>query len=801
MAYASTIGGGQFTSTKNIPRNIYTAPDIIKSLWKPVPVTKYTTFLYEYVDKRFADIAKSSAQHIKEGLIYESRGAILNNPLHPVEISGWGMLNNLSGAGVGTMNAAKTPTSRATRNNKLRSRDQLFETKMTDMKNAVDAAIVSAIGPEPIKPQPGAGRMKDYHEELKRWKARRDAFVSKGENKHLKPISEDFTKYRKGHQNLLTIFKRGGYFIAPKLATLELRFDNKLYTMGKGEDYIELDGLIYDKKHNKFLILELKKEKGATGMEDAQQLRKAAALFRKWGLEILGRVPTVELYFAAGAAESFADAKMFEFGQETNAVQNWTPRHIQTMVERSSNHILYIRTPVFLLTGVGFADLLRIDPDKIAQIRSALTIAARDLDRISEFFIDKKLIDPVMREWAVKENGGTKEDPEYAKAEPEDFGKEGPQLYLDIGRMAIEHPVISKLVPKWWAPQAAVILPTMKLARIAEGILYINALKRKMAKPGINAAKKAQLEKEYKNYHKLLLSKKYVSFIKPAERNKLTAELARISSSPIRSVVASPEQTAKYYSRVLKQGGLRQTTYFKRNENVGKPGVFKQAPSRNVKFGYKKVAAEEVLPNYLFKKGVNVNFGNVTKNNVASLNNSTIIRWLAVITRNLTNPKIVLTNNKAEMYRKILEGILESRPENNNRIKALSPTKQEKAQKMRSKIVKNARNSINLIEGKLALMGRGRKPSVRGNASSKPSAPKPSAPKPSAPKPSAPQNKGNNVVGKIVQQIKTKFPNTWKNYIPVGPRSVAKYAGTYGTNVQGLYNRMQNPNFQYKPRQ
>ena len=144
---------------------------------------------------------------------------------------------------------------------------------------------------------------------------------------------------------------------------------------------------------------------------------------------------------------------------------------------------------------------------------------------------------------------------------------------------------------------------------------------------------------------------------------------------------------------------------------------------------------------------------------------------------------------------------MESRPENNNRIKALSPTKQEKAQKMRSKIVKNARNSINLIEGKLALMGRGRKPSVRGNASSKPSAPKPSAPKPSAPKPSAPQNKGNNVVGKIVQQIKTKFPNTWKNYIPVGPRSVAKYAGTYGTNVQGLYNRMQNPNFQYKPRQ
>lgn len=407
-----------------------------------------------------------------------------------------------------------------------------------------------------------------------------------------------------------------------------------------------------------------------------------------------------------------------------------------------------------------------------------------------------------MRPWAVKLVGGTKEDPIYAPAEPDDFKSDGPQLYLDIGRMAIEHPVISKLVPKWWAPHAATILPTMKLARIAEGMLYINALKRKMAKPGVNAAKKTQLVKEYKNYHKLLLSKKYVNFIKPAERNQLRTELARISSSPSRSVVASPEQGPKYYSRVLKQGGLRKTTYFKRSENLTKPGAFKQAPSRNVKVGYKKIGAEEIRPNYMFKKGVEVNFGNVNKNNIASMNNSTITRWLGIISRNLVNPKLVLTNNKAGLYRKILEGILESRPENNNKIKALSPTRQTKARQLRSQMITNARNSMNLIEGKLALMGKGRapKPSVRANASAarQAAAPKPS---PRANAAAAPRNRGgNNVVGKIAQQIKSKFPNSWKSYIPAGPRSVARYASVYGTNVQGLYTKMQNANFQYKTR-
>jgi hypothetical protein len=227
--------------------------------------------------------------------------------------------------------------------------------------------------------------------------------------------------------------------------------------------------------------------------------------------------------------------------------------------------------------------------------------------------------------------------------------------------------------------------------------------------------------------------------------------------------------------------------------------------------GYKKVGAEELLPNYMFKKGVNVNFGNVTKNNVASMNNATVTRWLGIITRNLINPKLVLNANKAAVYRKILEGVLESRPENNNRIKALSPIRQSKARQLRTKIISNARNSMNLIEGKLALMGRGRvsTPSARANASVARQAAPPranasvtrQAAPPRANASVARQTQGaNNVVGKISQQIKSKFPNSWKSYLPAGPRSVARYATTYGTNVQGLYSKMQNATFQYKTR-
>lgn len=725
MAYASTVAAGRFQRARNIPGQIFVAPDLLKELWSPMDAPKRSQTLVSYVSKRFDSVAKASAQHIREGLVYESRGIVANNPLHPVEISGWGQLNNLGGGGLGALNKAKTPVSRGARNTKMTNRDTKFTAAINALRAKIIADIEKGIGSkkplEPTEPnnktnktEMAAYRKKkaDYNKALTAWNLRMRAFIKKPENSHLAPIPEDISKYRDGHKNLLLLFKRGGYFVAPKLATLELRSREEILKIGKGEDYIELDGLIYDKASNKVIILELKKELGASGPEDAIQMRKAATLFRKWGYEITGRVPTVELYFAAGAAEHFT-SNGYSFNLEKNnkvskVVQNWTPRHIQTAIAASKDHIVYVRTPVFLLTGIGLADLLRIDPDKISQIRDALTYTVKQLQKLAEFFEDKKIITPSIKPYVVKHVGGTLKDPVYAPATAADFNS-SVQLYLDIGRMAVADPEFSKLVPPHWKPKAGnnKTLPTMKLAKIAEGLLYINALKRKLAKPIAANNKKAQnkkkqLEKEYKNYHELLLSNKYANFIRENQKVKLRAELARLGVNKPRAAVSSPTQSAKFYSRILKQAKQHPATYYKRRTNT-----FKQAAtSKNVKYGYSKVGESEILPNYLFKKGAAVNLGDVSANNVRNANSSTITRWLSLIITFASQPKRNATVTKS--YESILNHILTHKP--------VTATMKPSQAAVWTKIRSTASLARNLLKGKAVIMNRAPAPRVNNGA-------------------------------------------------------------------------------------
>lgn len=725
MAYAGTVAAGRFQRARNIPGQIFISPDLLHELWSPMVAPKKSQTLVGYVSKRFDSVAKASAQHIREGLVYESRGIVANNPLHPVEISGWGQLNNLGGGGLGALNKAKTPASRGARNTKMANRNAKFDASIKELRNKILAEIEKGIGSprplEPIEPKNktnkanmAAYRKKtaDYNKALTAWNLRMRAFIKKPENSHLAPIPENISKYRDGHKNLILFFKRGGYFVAPKLATLELRFRPEILKIGKGEDYIELDGLIYDKASNKVIILELKKELGASGPEDAIQMRKAATLFRKWGYEITGRVPTVELYFAAGAAEHFT-SNGYSFNLEKNnntkvsrVVQNWTPRHIQTAIAARADHIVYVRTPVYLLTGIGLGDLLRIDPGKIAQIRDALTLTIRQLQMFAGFFEDKKITTPSIKPYVVKHVGGTLKDPVYAPATAADFNS-SVQMYLDIGSMAVRDPEFSKLVPPHWKPKTGNnnTLPTMKLAKIAEGMLYINALKRKLAKPNLNNAKRTQLEKEYMNYHELLLSNKYANFVRENQKVKLRAELARLGVTAPRAVVASPTQNAKFYSRILKQAKQQPVAYFKRNKSSSEiAGRTKQAAaSKNVKYGYSKVADSEILPNYLFKKGANVNLGNVSANNVMNANSSTITRWLGLIVTFASQPKRNATVTKS--YESILNYILAHKP-------VTAEMKPSQAA-VWTKIRKTAEMASNLLKGKAVIMNRA--PAPRSN--------------------------------------------------------------------------------------
>lgn len=642
MAYASTIGGGKFSRFANIPMNLYVAPEIRKEVWTPIEVPRHE-ILYGPVSKQLNQLPKPSAMHIREGHTYESRAIVLNNPLHPVEISDWGQLNNLGGASGGTNTKNKEVKKAANA-----KRRQTFATAYATLQASIARQIgAENPGDKPKNPGKRTGPEAEAYKikkaawdaKDKAWKAAVKKIESNASKTHLRPLPDDADKFIRGNEMLPLIFKRGGYFVAPKLATLELRGQPEVYSLGKGENYIELDGLIYNKAQHRVIILELKKGKGVSGAEDAQQMRKAAALFRKWGLEITGRVPTVELYFAAGAAERFSSAKNYHFNLEKNNVQDWPLKKIQDTVSGKADHIVYIRTPIFLLTGLGLSNLLRIDPKKMSQLIAATTSAYNSIGRaIKPYFLEenRRITNENMKKWALVRNGGTNATPKYRRATETEIANNEKQLFLNISGLSLATPAIRNAIPKAWLPQPnTTVLPTIKVARVAEGILYINYLKGKINKPNTKPEKRNALRTNLKKHIKLLLSDKYKNFLKANEQTRLRNILASTiqNASPVRAEAASPTKNQKYYSRVLKAAAARQTTYYKR-----KTGAFKTRPASEVKVGYTKVNAERLLPNYLFKKGANLNFGNIanlTPNVLREVDENTLSRWAQYILHKL----------------------------------------------------------------------------------------------------------------------------------------------------------------------
>jgi hypothetical protein len=647
--------------------NLYVAPEIRKEVWAPIEVPRHE-ILYGPISKQLNQLPKPSAMHIREGHTYESRAIVLNNPLHPVEISDWGQLNNLGGASGGANTKNKAVKKAA-----IETRRRTFAAAYAALKASIARQIGAANpGPKPTYPGRSTGPAAEAYKRNKEaweanekaWKAAVKKIAANDSKAHLRPLPDKDDKFVKGNEMLPLIFQRGGYFVAPKLATLELRGHPEVYSLGKGENYIELDGLIYNKAQHRVIILELKKGKGVSGAEDAQQMRKAAALFRKWGLEITGRVPTVELYFAAGAAERFSSAKNYHFNLEKNNVQDWPLKKIQETVVRKADHIAYIRTPIFLLTGLGLSNLLRIDPKKMAQLMAATTAAYNSIGRaIKPYFLEanRTITNANMKKWALVRNGGTNATPKYRRATETEIANNEKQLFLNISGLSLSTPAIKNAIPKAWLPQPnTTVVPTMKVARVAEGILYINYLKGKINKPTTNAQKRNLMRTNLKKQIKLLLSDKYKTFLKANEQTRLRNLLASTvqNASPVRAEAASPVKNQKYYSRVLKAAATRQTTYYK-----SKTGTFKTRPASEVKVGYAKVNAERLLPNYLFKKGANLNFGNIanlTPNVLREVDDDTLARWASYISQKLEKNSGIPAP-RLDVFNKLLNSIHNSR--------------------------------------------------------------------------------------------------------------------------------------------
>jgi hypothetical protein len=671
MAYESTIVGRSPRNnprTATIPKEVYITPDILKTIWKPLEVSRAQE-IYTYIAKPFADLIKASAIHIKEGLTYESRGAVWNNPLRPVEISDWGELNNYGGGNAAT-------------------RDANFAVAMTAEKKRLEALYRRELGARPASNK----------KEQQAWNKRVRNMPS--QNSMPAPSSQ------KGHQYMPVIFKRTGYFVAPKFSTLELRNDIATYKKGKGEEYIELDGLIHFVKksgntmRHKFVIIELKKEKGATGASDAEQMRKAAALLRKWGYELNGVVPSVELYFASGAAERF-NANGYNFNSEKNRIQDWTPRQIQNAVASSPNHIAYIRTPVFLLTGIGFAEFLRIHPDRFSAIRSALTEAS-SLTGSLKVFQERhiKPIDRIIRDFLLVKDGKIFRPP----TEEEVNGRE--QLYIDLFKLATDpdNEIAEEFqahLPQHWKIQSKNVHPTLGLARVAEHAAFIQHMEAKLNRPNLSSNKKNEIKKEIITHYKYILSPKYVKYLKNADtwRSRLQ-ELN--SSARVNAPVNSPTRNPRFYKKVLKS---RQTARVMATKRIGPwRYVSGLVPAKNVKVGYKMVGVENVLPEYLFKKGRNINFGNVTAANINQVKDSQVIRWIEYIGSKMKQPKTINKNNWNK-FNSILRGAINSR---SKPVGANVPANKRAAVQAKRKNVANlARNTLANLNREKAIRSGG----------------------------------------------------------------------------------------------
>ena len=690
MAYSRTVAArpNNRNPLANINRpNLFIADKILEEIWEnPVQISRSIT-LYDTVKKKFDEVIKPSAMHTKEGHALEAKAVVWNNPLKPLEVSHWGELNNIGGGG---RNIFGNKSNRARVQNNRSSR---FIAALRSEEERCVNKIAAAVHKGKPPPPPSATQ-----------KVRKDYWGSKvldWENSHPEDARPDgkptWDPERnrttvgpavKGNQHMPLIFKNErAYFISPKLSTVELRpsmgGDIDIFNKGKGKSYIELDGLIHFRLPNgghKFIILELKKQLGAQGFEDAQQMRKAAVLLRKWGYELTGRVPIVELYFAAGAADRFAEnSNGYQYKSEEGPIQDWTQTRINERVAGARQHIAYIKTPIMLLTGLGLADLLRMDSWRFAKLRETLSTAQEFTDKASNYFLGKIYSTIDQRYLLKKVRGG------FEPIAPSELKNSSVTLYLDLGEMAKRDAGFRAAIPPQWRPDPTKIHPSGALARVAESLLYINALKRKMAKPGISNEKKSEYEKIWLNYHKYLLSNKYKKYLKPNQAAALSRNLAAHEGFRSRLVrrflggrnVASPNRNVKFYSRIFKETARQPVTYFKlpkTNNQYPSPGKgewrTKQSASK-LKIGMTKIRGPNagVLPEYLFKGVANINFGNVanlTPNKISNVNDDTMARWMQYITKRLAARNNLDAAKKAA-YKKLINSAKQvySRPVTN----------------------------------------------------------------------------------------------------------------------------------------
>ena len=517
-------------------RNAATKPRLfitdtaLNKFWEPLKVPAYQDPSLA-LQKRVAELGKKSGLEVREGDAYEGKGALFPNPFKVVDLdaqSVYGHLNNLTDA------------------------------DMERVKND------NAIGQKALKAKFGD----------KITATQRAAFYEK--NPEYSPINVEFLE--KGRATLKKIMKNGGHFNKAHFASVELRYgDARAWRIGKGTNFIDPDYIACEPpragKRGRWVIVELKKGWGktntASAASEAQQLRKAAALVRKWSFEIWGQVPIVELYFAAGEASDFGP--MYEFTREGGiAINNKLPSNSNMRNANGKVIPKYTAIPIHLLTGKGFADFIRVEPVLLSKITGmqSKAYAQWPFARAAEYLDEKYGTAPQFRSLSLTK------DPDFMRAIPAHWV---PRNFKgELGHM----PEGKKANLKFNY--------NATVRKVGKLLGYVKARKMNIKDPA--KLKKDQYKKEALQISKALLAR-YKPILSPSLIQKLESNRNKWAKEVQVPTNKTPNMGPKFLSKIL-----RRRLDFKVER--GKP-----ARLRNVEFTAASIAPKNIVRENVWKMG------------------------------------------------------------------------------------------------------------------------------------------------------------------------------------------------------
>ena len=464
------------TLAKKVPnyKQAYITKKALEDLWRPLHVPGNSTPSVK-LQARLQDMGKKTAIETREGNAYEGKAVLFDNPFKVVDLDNmalYGQLNNMTDEEIRTIEKLREPIVK-----KFDGSPERFNQNNATGKRRKIAAVPA-------------------------WtKAQRDNYFE--DNPYEGALYKASPAIlRKGRETLKKILKNGGHFNKAHVASVEWLVSNRaVWAKGKGTFWLDPDYLAYEKPNTKYpngrwVIIELKKGYGKIGDEEAQQLRKVAGLVRSWTLRYNGKLPAVELYFAAGDASNFG--KNYQFTREPGYLN--TSNNSKIIANMSKGGVIkpkYYQIPIHLLTGRGMASFIHADPRRVKKITEGIT---KTYD-VSQWAAALKYINNKYDTSNKSRNLNIKSDPAFIAT-----------------------------VPEYWRPREINKNFNTNIRNVAKLQAYRSSRSRAYKNAAANNPKKQTYLMQLMRAEKTLLMNKYRKYLNENFATKLAAKYAKRSS-------------------------------------------------------------------------------------------------------------------------------------------------------------------------------------------------------------------------------------------------------------------------------